>query len=145
MTDITYCMNTDSKDLSKWACAFTRIWRVGQYYYGVNEEGIHRFVGSTDDGVPIVCSVKTTPNDLDSEALKRIPYSRVEARGAADIELWLDGTSAGKIHMDSVSKRAKFARGVRGRFLTFEVTSSDPSFTLLEIAPTIESLHRGYQ
>jgi hypothetical protein len=145
MTDITYCMNTSSADVSVWNCAYVRIWRVGATYYGLNEFGIHALGGGTDEGLPIECSITTTPNDFESENLKRIPYARAEVKGAASVEVWLDGTSAGKTDMDSVSKRAKFGKGARGRFVTVRVTGSDPAFEVIELDITVANLQRGYQ
>ena len=98
-----------------------------------------------DDGVPIKSIVTTSPNDGESENLKRVMYSRVECSGDSSIEVMLDDVSGGVIAMNSISKRAKFARGVRGRFVAFNIISKDPAFYLHEISADVTTLKRGYQ
>lgn len=145
MSDFTNCMNVDTGEMSEWSNAFVRVWRVRDAYYGFNSQGMFKLIGPDDTGVPIACAVTTTPNDNNSENLKRIAYSRSEIRGAASIELFLDGQTAGDIPMAATANRAKFARGVRGRFVSFRVTSTDPEFYLHEINADIETLQRGYR
>ena len=145
MSDVTCCMNVDSRGMSEWTIAFVRIWRVRDTYYGFNEFGMFRLSGPADSLVPIACSVTTSPNDNNTENLKRVAYSRIECDGEADIELLLDGVSGGVIPMASEDKRAKFARGVKGRFVAFRVSSTDPQFYLHDIAAEIETLQRGYR
>lgn len=145
MSDVTCCMNVDSKDVSEWSNAFVRIWRVRDTYYGFNEFGMYKLAGPSDGLLPIECSVTMSPNDNNTENLKRVAYSRVECDGAAEIGLLLDGVSGGVIPMASEDKRAKFARGVKGRFVSFKVTSTDPQFYLHDITAEIETLQRGYK
>lgn len=145
MSDITVCVNSESMDVSVWDVAFVRIWRVKGTYYGFNALGIYELSGPSDDGTQIGCRIVTSPNDLGTEALKRIPYARAEARGVTSAELRLDGVFCGLSEMVTVDKRAKFGRGGSGRFISFSVTSTDPAFTLIEIAPVVEVLKRGYK
>lgn len=145
MATKTHCVNTESTDVSEWDRSFIRIWRIRDAYYGVDGTGIFKFVDPALDLDPPVCSITTAPNDLGTEALKRLPYARVETLGAADATLMLDEEFAGTASMSALDNRAKFARGPRGRFASFKVSSSAPDFALLEIDATVQPLTRGYK
>lgn len=145
MATKTHCINTETSDVSDWDRFFVRIWRVKGSYYGVDDTGIFKFVDPADDPNPPTCSITTAPNDLGTEALKRLPYARVETLGSADITLTLDTEFAGTASMAAIDNRAKFARGPRGRFVSFALTSTAPEFALLEIEPTVQPLTRGFK
>jgi hypothetical protein len=145
MTAITYCINTETGDVSEWDRVYTRIWNVNGVYYGFSDLGIFELTGKKDDLKAIKCSLTTVPNDNDTEALKRVPYTRVECTGSTDITLMLDRVPVSTVNMAATDNRAKFARGAKGRFVSYKVESSDPDFTLIEISPNVETQKRGFK
>ena len=145
MTDLTYCINTETGDVSEWDIAFYRVWVVNGVMYGFNANGLYELSGGKDDLASIKCSLTTSPQDDTNENLKRVPYARVESKGTADITLLLDGIPSGTATMAATDNRAKFGRGARGRFVSFKVDSTDVAFKLIDLSATIEKQQRGYK
>lgn len=144
MTDVTYCINTETGDVSEWDVAFYRVWNVNGVMYGFTANGMYELSGQLDDTVPISCSITTSPQDDGNENLKRVPYARAETQGKMDITLLLDKKPVSTFTMDAINSRAKFARGAKGRFVSFKIDSTDPEFNIIDLNPNVEKQKRGY-
>ena len=138
------CFNSSSFAASEWATTFSQIYRVRGMYYGIGASGVSVFGGPSDDGASIPVQLITHPNDLGSEHIKRVRGVWAEVLGDIEIEAFVDGASAGTGVLSGQDKRARFARGVRGRFVGCKITSEDPQFLLVDLVADINVLKRRF-
>jgi len=142
MSHTTYCLNAraETKALTAWPVyAFSRIWRVGDEYYGVRANGIFKVGGFLDDGLPYYAAIRTSKGDMGFNGLKRIAYLRVDADASESdpLEVTVSFDSGAdystNIHGFTQAKRVKLAQGIRGRYVQIAVRSKFPGFRLRSV------------
>lgn len=123
--------------------AFTRIWRVGNKYFGIAKNGVFELKGNTDDTVVFVSKFRTSRSTLKTNALKRVPYVRINNSTSGTATAIADmGASVSTISFTK-AERIKFGRGLKGRTFAFEITTTDRDFNIQNMELFEERLQRG--
>lgn len=146
----TYCYNPKVNAITAWpGIAFSRIWRLGNKYYGFNVDGVYELTGALDATVPVTSRIKLSETDFGTFALKRLHYMRIDADGDVNKPLTIttkfDGNVESSISNNqfNAAMRCKLGRGAKGRMVSIKIDCSSPNFALrsIELYPT--DLQRG--
>ena len=140
----TYCFNAATGAVTVWSnYAFVRVWRVGNVYFGVTKQGVFKFGGNDDNGVPFVSRFRTSRNTMGTNATKRVPYVRLNVTGSGIARAFTDNGVSQSTVTFTQSERIKFGKGLRGRTYAFEIETSEAGFKIQNMEFFIEALQRG--
>lgn len=144
MSSKTYCYNLNNNAMTQWdGAVFSRIWRLGNRYFGIRENGVYALTGDTDDGEAFDAYAALSPNDFSSDRLKRLPTLTIDCIGTGTASVVADAESSSGITQFENAKRVKLGRGIKGRLLMVDVLSSDADFEVTKMTLYPEVLQRG--
>jgi len=144
MSQTTHCFNTANKAMSTWTnIAFSRIWRVGNKYYGIRESGIYELTGNTDDGVEYPSIAILRKNNLGTSKEKRLPYIRIDSSAEGFVGVTADAEASTSPTEFTVDRRVKLGRGLKGRWLSVNLASQVAGFEVYSIELFPQVLTRG--
>lgn len=131
---------------------FNSMARLGDRYYGVNDEGLFLLDGSDDAGDPIEASILTGQLDFGSSYLKRCEYAHVGYTASGELVMKVITTQDGArterwykakttVAGDDREGRFKLGKGVKSRYWQFEwvnVEGADFELDRVEFTGLIE-------
>lgn len=138
----TYCYNLSNGAMTQWEIAFSRIWRLGNRYFGIRESGVYALTGDTDDGTEFDGYAALSPNDFGTDQLKRMPSLTIDCTGTGTVSVIADAASSSGVTQFDDAKRVKLSRGLKGRLLMVDVLSSDADFEVTKMTLYPEALQR---
>jgi hypothetical protein len=130
------------------ALTFNSLARIGNRYFGANDEGVFELTGSDDDGTDIHSYIQSGLMDFGTSLYKSVPtaYLGVDVDGRIAVgvgvsektgvaQYWYE-VSMDKEAPDNV--RSPIGRGLKGRYWKFEVASEALStFDALTVLPVV--------
>jgi len=145
----TFCFNISGSaqgivTVTSWpSYAFTRIWRVGNKFFGIAKNGVFELKGNTDDTTVYSSKFRLSRNTLKTNALKRVPYVRLNNNTSGTATAIADmGVSVSSITFTN-AERVKFGRGLKGRTFAFEIETTVADFNIQNMEIFEEKLQRG--
>jgi len=115
---------------------FNSFGRIGQSYFGLNDDGIYLIAGTDDDGADINTVITTGETDFGDPSLKTMPviYAGIRSDGLVNLTARVDGqeytyqfisSEAQKASGTIVPTRVKLGRGLDGRTWQLEITNQN--------------------
>lgn len=101
--------------------------KIGQYYYGVKNDGIYRLNGASDAGTPIAASINFGKTDFGTSMLKSLTncYIGVASSGAMVLKVVADGSTyyytARGNSTNLETQRIDVGRGFRANYFELEL------------------------
>lgn len=140
-----YSINLKNGALTEYdGFAFDFVVRFQGAQYGVLGGNLYLLEGATDAGTAIAAMIETAPSDFESSLLKRIPYIYVGVKGTERLQVSATADERTLIASSTATigrtRRAKMARGVKGRFWGVKVQNvagEDFAIDSLEMLPMV--------
>lgn len=129
-------MNINNKAVTEYLnFAFNSLCKFNGKFYAANRNGIYLLEGESDDTTPIEARIKTGVLDLGQPAIKRPRYAWMTYRAPKGIVLFVQTDEEEEIWEEEFpviwekihEARAKIARGLKNRFMTFGLKNKDGS------------------
>lgn len=126
MSQTTFCYNPKTNAITEWGgVAFMRIWRVGNVYFGIRPDGIYQLAGDHDGTTPIAASFTLAKNNLGTNALKRLPYMRIDTDASLTVTTSFDDNEEHSVNVTDhiIARRVKLGRGAHGRNISISFSA----------------------
>jgi hypothetical protein len=122
--NVAYVMNRRTQAVTRYTnYGFSHIVHFAGRYYGVKSDGIYLLEGDTFGGTSIDARVKTSKLDFGTQYHKRVPYAYIGNATELDVTVHTDGVEQGTYRSEHGAKRARLARGPKGRYFEFEIAN----------------------
>lgn len=141
----TWAMNTRTGAITEYSnYEFNSFARLGNEYIGASANGLYELVGSTDDGTAIAAQLKSGFAQWAGSRFTHLKSVYLGVRGEAGFVLKVitgDGKSYhyGVSSRDMRSTKVKVGKGIRTRYIRFELISDGDDFDLdsIEFVPLV--------
>ena len=121
---------------------FTHVLRYQGKQYALTATQIRLLEGATDAGTAIDSVIEIAPSDFDTSHLKRLPYVYIGVKGTEALAVTATADERTTIASSTATigrtRRAKIARGIKGRFWSVTVENKageDFSIDSIELLP----------
>lgn len=126
---VVWVANSDTFAHSRYAgFNFNSMCKLGDHYYGANDEGIHLLEGDTDSGANIQYFMTLPETDFGTSKQKRVPKVYMGASNGGDMHIKvITREGAARVYAFSKTSQAygeagaPLGRGVKSRYWTFDL------------------------